>query len=369
MSIEKNDKKPILLLGAYGRGNAGDDVFLYCALSLFKDRRIYINSADNSLLPQALRGVVDTISTVSPRDIFKKLRLYLKIKEVMYWGGDLWVELYGTRTPRQLLYKMILLNLLLKLTGKKIYYCGVGIGKLSGFSLWLARTSARMASAIVVREQRSAQVLGLPNIRVLPDIAINIPYNKPRLHHAPKGRPFSIAISVLHSIPNYQETFPRMLKEIARLVDSLPARNYKVTLVPMHITQTEPMDDLWSSKELEKLIKKRRVEYFIPDNLESLVRELGQHDLVIGARLHTNIIAILNATPCIGIAYRPKVRSFFADNQLEEFCLDLDEVEQLPRLVQQIHDNYSEIAQRFYGASRANLTKQKDYQAFVHEIT
>ena len=78
MKKHDNVKKPILLLGAYGRGNAGDDVFLHSALELFKDRDVYINSADDSLLPKQFQGKVKTISTVSPRDVFKKSRCILE---------------------------------------------------------------------------------------------------------------------------------------------------------------------------------------------------------------------------------------------------------------------------------------------------
>ena len=367
MKKHDNVKKPILLLGAYGRGNAGDDVFLHSALELFKDRDVYINSADDSLLPKQFQGKVKTISTVSPRDVFKKIALYFRIREVVYWGGDLWVELYGTRMPRILLYKMIALNTLLKLSGKKIYYVGVGIGRLQGFSLKLAQLSARMATRVVTREKRSAQVIGLQHVEVLPDLAINLPYNTAKLHAVPSGRKFHVTVSILQSIPNPDQNFPKLLAATRDLLNSLPKDTFDVTLLPMHVSNDEPYDDLWASQQLQKQLT-RPVDMFEPRDLKSIVTHLRQSDLVIGTRLHTDILGILNATPALGIAYRPKVKSFFEDNGLGEFCTDLDNLSDVPKIFSAIYDNYDAVAKRFYEAGTKNLAKRADYAALTSSI-
>ncbi len=360
-------RKPILVLGAYGRGNAGDDVFILSAAALFAGRTLYINSADDSLLPQQVHGNIKTISTVSPKDLLKKIRLFLDVDDVVYWGGDLWVKLYGTRTPRQLLYKMVLVNTLLRLFGKRIYYIGCGIGDLNGYSRWLARLSGRMAKAVVVREQRSAKVLNLPNLSVLPDLAINLPYHRAVLHKRPADRPFRIVMSVLWSIPDPEQNFPRLIKQIADLVNSLPAKDFAITLLPMHITG-EMHDDLWASERLARRIKGHMVDVYKERDLASIVTLLGESDLVIGTRLHADILAVLNGTPAIGIAYRPKVRSFFADNRLDEYCLDLDNLAELPRVFQNVHDNYAEVAHTFHEVSKRNLNRRSDYEALVRDL-
>lgn len=360
-------RKPILLLGAYGRGNAGDDVFILSAASLFADRTVYINSADDSLLPEQARGTVRTISTVSPKDFLKKIKLFLGVKEVVYWGGDLWVKLYGTKTPRQLLYKMVLVNALLRLFGKRIYYIGCGIGDLTGYSRLLARLSGMMAAAVVVREQRSARVLDLANVTVLPDLAINLPFHKAVQHKFPRKRPFRIVVSVLWSIPDPDRNFPRLINQIAELLNSLPAQDFKITLLPMHIPGEEH-DDLWASEQLARLITNHTVDIHVTRDLSSIVALLAESDLVIGGRLHANILAILNATPAIGLSYRPKVRSFFADNQLGDYCLDLDDLAELPRVFQKIYDNYANVSEAFYDAGKKNLSRRSDYEALVRDL-
>jgi polysaccharide pyruvyl transferase WcaK-like protein len=360
-------RKPILLLGAYGRGNAGDDVFILSAAALFADRILYINSANNTLLPRQVRAQIETISTVSPLDILKKIKLFLSIHEVVYWGGDLWVELYGTRAPRQLLYKMVATNVLLRLSGKKIYYIGCGIGDLTGYSRWLARLSGHMAQTIVVRERRSAQVLGLHKVRVLRDLAINLPYHRSVMHTFPAKRPFSIVISVLWSVPDPIRSFPKLMGAIADLLNSLPVNQFKVTLLPMHITG-EVHDDLWASEQLARHLKHHVVDIHITRDLPSIITLLAESDLVIGGRLHANILAMLNATPAIGISYRPKVRSFFAYNNLDEYCLGIDDLDKLSELFWTIYDNYADVSKAFYAASKNNLSRRTDYAALVHDL-
>lgn len=359
--------KPILLLGAYGRGNAGDDVFIICALQLFKDRMLYMNAADTALLPTSVRTAgIQTLSTISMRDIFLKIRVFLRVREVVYWGGDLWVELYGARCPRQLLYKMVLLNLLLRIWGKRVYYVGCGIGDLHGFSLWLARLSAGMAHAITVRERRSAELLCLKQASVLPDLAVALPYNRPLRHRKHADKPFSIVISVMHSLPNMEQTFPLLLESIAGLINNLPSEQYRITILPMHISSADAFDDLRASEELARLVSGHRVRLCkTPRSLRSVVRLMRNSHLVIGTRLHANILAMLNATPAIGIAYRPKVRSFFAENKLDEYVLELDQLQKLPSLFQMIYDQYEEVSQRFYQASKHNLGQRAAYARII----
>lgn len=357
-----------ILLGSYGRGNLGDDVFLIAAAELFSKHKLYINSADDTQLPESAKVVVSTISTVSMSDIIKKLKVFLEVKNIVYWGGDVWVELYGDRFPRQSLYKMVALNALARLWGKKVHYVGCGIGRLTGWSLWLARLSARLSHTIITREKRSADVLGLGSVTVMPDLAINVPYYKPRLHTMPRaGKPFVIGVSLLYHLPDPAQAFPRLAEHIAAFIDSLPPDRFKVVLLPMLVSKREPYDDLWASQEVQKRLTESHVECEIyqASSLEDMVNKLGSFDLVIGTRLHANILGTFNATPCLGIAYRAKVTSFFRDNDLDQYCIDLNQLEALPKLFADIYKHYDAIAKQFYEASQHNLNQKEAYQAFA----
>lgn len=362
----KNNDKPVLILGAYGRGNVGDDVFTVTAATMLKNRKVYVNSADDSLLPEEVKDRLETISTTTSSDYKRKIKLFFSIKTVIYWGGDLWVELYGAPMPRQLLYKMLLVNCLLKLFGKKIYYVGCGIGPLTGYSLRLAKMSAGLSDGLILREARSAQLIGAKST-VMPDLAVNIPYLVDTPHPAPKDE-FTIVISTLWSIPSPDKNFQNMIKGIANAVNQLPYEQVRIVLLPMHVNDDEKdHDDLWACKELRKMLN-GNASIFTQRELSKVVTLLREADLVIGGRLHANIIGLLNSTPCIGLSYRPKVSSFFAENDLSEYCLDLSEVNRLYQKITYIHDNYVEAAEAFYNASTSIKKYRTQYQKLVTEM-
>lgn len=359
--------KPILLLGSYGRGNIGDDAFLAAALRHFpEDTPLYLNSAHDELLPKIAQGRVQTIATGNNHDLKKKLRVFKDIKHIVYGGGDLWVELYGDRYPRQSLYKMLGMNLAARLTGKKVHYLGCGIGNLQGYSLFLARASARLANTVIVREPRSAKVLGSPRSIVLPDLTTSLGWPVKPANHVP-GKPFTIGISILYHLPNPEKTFPQLLETLHDFVAGLPAGQFRVVLFPMLISPSDGKDDLWASRQLQLALDDADVTISPARELDDFVAELADIDLMIGARLHANILAMLTGTPTLGIAYRPKVMSFFAANKLKDYCLDLSHLtaQNLSELFWIMHDAYPHVRRQVLSARNRSIQEGAAYQTFI----
>lgn len=356
----------ILLIGSYGRGNIGDDAFLLAALRLFRSHNIFINSADDNLLPAEAKQRVSTIATTGLRDIHKKLRVFASIRHIVYCGGDLWVDLMGDRFPRQSLYKMLAVNMVAKIFGKKIHYLGCGVGDIHGYSLFLAQASARLASSIAVREERSAQLLGLSKIKVLPDLTINLKESRLRKRLRRKSEKFTIGISILYYLPQPERNFPHLLSYFKQLIDSLPVKKFKIVLFPMLASEQIKHDDVWASKQLEKLLPNHELTIFTSTGVKEYVQAVADIDLLIGTRLHANILATLCGTPCLGIAYRPKVAEFFHMNNLDEYCLRLDQLDRLEEAFNRMY-NDSEVRHRFLQASKRNKRMRRAYQELIKE--
>src|SRR5580700_6798831 len=96
----------ILLLGSYGRGNTGDDAFLVAVLRLLKNDHMTINASHDAPLPYEVQNRVTILNTKTLKNLKTKIAVFLKVKTIIYGGGDLWVELSGDRRPRQSLWKM-----------------------------------------------------------------------------------------------------------------------------------------------------------------------------------------------------------------------------------------------------------------------
>jgi len=86
--------------------------------------------------------------------------------------------------------------------------------------------------------------------------------------------------------------------------------------------------------------------------------------IMIGMRLHSLIFAAQNSIPVIGIAYTPKVRRFFQEVGLEEFCLGLGEHGRLGEVFNEAvkrSDEIEGILKRFTldsNATIANMIKE-----------
>ena len=69
-------------------------------------------------------------------------------------------------------------------------------------------------------------------------------------------------------------------------------------------------------------------------------------NIMIGMRLHSLIFAVQNSIPVIGIAYTPKVERFFAELNLKEFCLKINDYSRLNDAFQEVSKRHKEISKK-----------------------
>jgi hypothetical protein len=150
---------------------------------------------------------------------------------------------------------------------------------------------------------------------------------------------------------------------------ALLADRFRVVLLPMLVSGSDAYDDMWASQQVQLRLPDCKVptRIYRPKDLEDMVQMLGSFDLIIGTRLHVNILGTFNATPCLGIAYRAKVSSFFSDNQLGDYCIDLDSLGLLPKVFMNMYRHYDVVAQQFYDVSKYNLARSESYREFAAE--
>lgn len=365
--MPETPKRNILLIGSYGRGNIGDDAFLLAALKLFKGHNLFINSANDSLLPKSVRGKVTTIATDSSKGLMRKLQVFMSIRHIVYCGGDVWVELYGDRYPRQSLYKMLIVNLVARLFGKRVHYVGVGIGRLQGYSLFLARLSARLANTIIVREPRSASVLDLKKVHVLPDLVTNLDVEPATKKHHGK---YVIGVSILYYLPEPQKNFPKLLKTLRDVFASMPSDQFKIVLFPMLASPADEHDDVWASGQLEAMLPDADISIFGGREVDEYIQALQEVDVLVGTRLHANIIALLAGVPALGISYRPKVAQFFGMNGLGEYCMGLNDLTtgKLTSKLSNMLNRREHVRADFRHARERNIAERKGYQSFVDQL-
>lgn len=364
----KKKRQNILLLGSYGRGNIGDDAFLLSAIQLFEGHELFINSADDNLLPLEAKEKVETIPT-QKGSFLKKIKVFMSIKHVTYYGGDLWVELYGDKHPRQALYKMLLLNAACRLFRKRVHYIGCGTGELQGYSLLLARLSARLANTIVVREERSAEILSLKNIKILPDLAFTLDTSNIQLEKlGRRDKRIKVGISLLYYLPEPETSFPRALDHLTDFISSLPEDRFSVAFLPMMRPNPMARDDHWVFQQLKKRLPRRELSLLETDSVYDCLQAISQLDFLVGARLHANILGILCSVPCLGIAYRKKVERLFRQNNLNQYYVTLEEMHMLKPKFEQMLVEQDQLRYRFSEAKEKNIERAAAYRALIAEI-
>ena len=78
-----------------------------------------------------------------------------------------------------------------------------------------------------------------------------------------------------------------------------------------------------------------------PDSLESALKIYSQLDLLIGMRMHSNILSAVQGVPFIAVAYEHKTKGISKYVGLERYCLDYEKVnsDNLSKLLVKAWDN------------------------------
>lgn len=337
-------------------------------MNIFKMEELYINSSDDVKLPDFIMKRFQIIPTAFFKQLVSKIKLFYKLDEIIYWGGDVWVVLPDSKIKRSHFYKMIIVNLLCRLSGKRIGYMGCGVGEITGYSLFLARLCSRLANFTLVRDARSGDLLRLPKENVLVDLAtvagVGSLVSKKRI----RNKSLVIGLSVLYNLPNPDVNFEPYVSKLTTLTDQLLAQGHRVTFLPMFSTCQLHEDDTWASEHiLQRLTKKSGAIIQTSSSVNDFIKNIDSVDIVIGTRLHTNILAILRGVPSIGIAYRAKVSSFFEDIDLSDCTVQLENIEDIMNIIQTMDQDYSAYLRKFDMAKLKLLSKGKAYKDYKNE--
>ncbi len=319
----------VLLLGAYGQTNLGDDLLLYNYVQLLHNKgfdEIYINTSRSELLPKSVTQDFSGIRTfetygISPLDL---LRLLRSADCIVYGGGTVFKELYAStgRSKYSVIANVALFNFLAKLLGKPVYGLHIGIGSIK---TWLGRTITKIAlscSTETTFRDRSSYKYALNTLKIAPKkinlatdgLFINRSWQKPwhQLELPPhKGK--TIGVNVLSDIPDWVDRTSYITNTLDFLNKLMADGNYLV-FMPFQ-TDFNPNNDLKFMRD-EILPKLDSRSYTVIETLDlrTIISCLQQIDLLVGMRLHSLLLATMAGTPFVGLAYDTKCWRFMQEN-------------------------------------------------------
>ncbi|MGY6502194.1 MAG: polysaccharide pyruvyl transferase family protein [Acidimicrobiales bacterium] len=295
----------ILLAGAYGQHNPGDEALLAAFLRQLDGHSVAVTSQDPvateqrwgcAAVPPSGRAALSWLRSGS---------------HLVIGGGTVFKTLHPTtdRRPTSLLARTDALVRAARARGVTVSLIGVGADELAGpVARRLARDIARRCDVLVVRDAASSAILadaGVPTpLRVGADAAwtgladiIDGRIAVPR-PAGPQGRPVLVALSHLAGGPDLAD----------RLAEGLAAADLGDRAVHLQPWQTgdSPHDLALAEQVAERLGSVAQI-VPPPADLRAAAVEMVGYDAVVGLRFHSLVAAAAAGVPFLAIDHEPKL--------------------------------------------------------------
>lgn len=287
----------VLLAGAFGQGNPGDEALLNAFRSALADHEIVPTSADT----------VDTcerhgVNAVPSDDLGAVLRTFRTSGAVVYGGGTVLKRLHRAtgRPANDLLRKAAALGGATKLTGRRLALVGIGATHLSSVPARLyARSTVRAADLLIVRDEASADhvaALGSRRPEVGADPAWTL-FGRPR--RSDNEGPIIVALS-------YHAGGGGLAHRLAASLRTITER-HPVAIQPWQVQPSAEMDDRRLAAELDEQLRGEVTFLPPPRDLGDAVGTFTGSRLVVALRFHAIMAAAIAGSRTVAVGHETKL--------------------------------------------------------------
>ncbi len=299
----------VLICGAYGKHNAGDDAILRAIVGQMKgidpDLPIYALSRHPKETRLSYRiGACHTFHMFKYLSIMRRTKLYLS------GGGTLIQNITSSRSLFYYLSNMERAHA----AGNHVMMYGCGVGPVNGsFCRRLTgKTIRRCVDTITLRDRESAdelRAMGVdrPDIHLTADPALLLSSAQPEKAESilrsfgldPEGRYLLFA-------PRPWTGMQEHLKDFAAAAEYA----YKSHGLTPVLFALEPKPDTPIIAQLAKQLSCPCIRIEAPGDAEAILTLFSHMKAVVSMRLHALIFAASQSVPLAGVVYDPKVRGF-----------------------------------------------------------
>ena len=289
--FSRRPRRGVVICGAYGMENAGDDAVLTAILSELRRIEQDIPVTVLARRPKAVAKRCGT-AAVHPLRVLRRMPAMSRARLFISGGGSL---LQDVTSRRSLLYYLLTIRLAKKLgCAVQLYGCGVGPLRSERSRRETAAVLNACADVITLRDGDSADFLrelGVtrPRILIAADPALSLP--------SAAGERERAAGLVLRDWPGLRERLPALAGGVRYLWSSYRREPVFFCLAP---------EDRAPVRALCAML----AEEGIPASVSADVRRLGRMSLVLSMRLHGLVFALRDGAPAAGVSYDPKVTAF-----------------------------------------------------------
>jgi polysaccharide pyruvyl transferase CsaB len=290
----------VLLAGAYGQRNPGDEALLAAFVRALADHRVIVTSAD----PELTASTHDCES-VSSLERAAVLGALLQSDAVVVGGGTVFKALHPStgRPPHELLRNAALLSVAARVASKPMLFVGVGAAPLDvARHRRLARGLVRRAGLLVLRDEESAQVLAQAGAPVPFRVGADATWAS--LADAPFAPP-PVEDTVVVAVSRFADS-GSLTVGLAEGLQALRAEGLTICLQPWQVDGTAP-DDLSLTHALAAEIGGPVELLDPPADLHEATRQAAAARLVVGMRFHALVAAAVGGTRMVAIDHEPKL--------------------------------------------------------------
>lgn len=301
----------IVLCGAYGQGNAGDDAILQAIIREFQAADSSASICVMTRQPKAARKThrVDAVFTFNYFGFRRKMhqsKLYIN-------GGG---SLIQNVTSRRSLWFYLSTLITARKAGCKVmmYGCGIGPVQHQFDRDHAAQIINRNVDVITLREPLSMDELSAlgvtaPKIVLAADPTVSLTFN--RTSALPILESFGLEpLSGQRYLGVTVRLWPGFEEKSAEIAAAVEYASRSYNLIPIFIP-INPTSDLTAANHVAiHLSSTPHVILTGPYRTEETMALFSHMDMVLSMRLHGLIFSAVSAVPSVGIVYDPKVNSF-----------------------------------------------------------
>jgi len=338
-------KYSILVMGAYGCGNKGDDAILESLCNMLapdfnvvatcgkKNNLSWLNIKTTRC--RLNRGMSLSVLALMCIDVFKILFHLLCCRAVIFGGGSLLHDRSAYNLPFWFFFQRIA-----KLFGKQTYYVSMGVGPIStDKGKKLCKKHLPLANHIYVRDKNGygiLKVLGLNNVTLTADLAMametDLEAAKPILKEFSLQAHSYVCVTLCKHF-NQDNYYKKSLNdtfefdEEKTILAEAFEKIYKKYKLPFVFLPTDEMDyelGLEISDRLKNVCK-----FFVLGNqynARQFSSVVASAKYLIGVRMHSMVFAARACVPFFALVYDPKVKAFLEMTKMNPYYLDIENI-------------------------------------------
>jgi len=336
--------KQVLLLGSYGQSNLGDDLLMWNYLQLLKQQgfeTIHVNANTVELIPEPIKKSFPGLKVINTYDtsILDYLRLIRQMDCVVYGGGTLYKELYGStgRGKYSVIIRMMGFNMMARLFGTPVYHLNIGIGSLkTAMGRWITERALMAASHSIFRDQKSYDY-ALETLKIPPEkitkstdgLFLNHIWEKPwenkKLPVDREKYRRVVGVNILSDIPDWVDR-AKYIQTMQTFVGELISAGDYVVLVPFQYAFNPRNDKVFMEDVFAKEIAMDGCEILPQVAIDEISSVLQQCDVFVGMRFHSLLLSLVNHVPFVAVAYDTKCWRFVQETNYPH-ALELEKLD------------------------------------------